>query len=380
VIGAGIGGLATAIALQPVIGDVTVLERAPTLLEIGTGIALWPNAMRALRQLGVGDGLELASIPADGFGLRTWNGASLGPPLFEQLQARFGAPLLIVHRGRLQAALRAALAPGTLQLDAECVAVEQEEHLAAVHLSSREVERGDVVIGADGLHSCVRAALFGDGRPPHYSGFTAWRGVVPHDQTLGSRISDGESLGHGSLFGMARLGGRQAYWWASTRCPAAEGASPELEKAALLGSFSTWHDPIPELVAATPAVAIVRTRLYERPPLPQLAVGRIALVGDAAHPMLPNLGHGAGHAIEDAVALAGELARSSDTRAALEAYSVRRARRSAQVVRASARVARAAHLRNPVAVSLRNTALRAVQPSLSLGQLTRPDVEDPLPN
>ena len=368
VVGGGIAGLAAAIALQGTGHEVAVLERAPELWGVGAGISLWPNAVNALRRLGIGDAVEIAGAPAHDAAFHSWRGPRLGASITSQLQGRFGAPLVIVHRARLQAVMRRALAPDAVRLGAECVDVTQDEDEATVHLASGADERGAVVVGADGLRSRVRDALFA-GAPPRYVGITAWRGVVPLDDELRRRISSGESFGRGSLFGIARLNGSQAYWWASARRAESDGEAPVAEKAALLTAFSGWHAPIPELVAATPPEAIIRTCLYERPPLARLSAGRVGLVGDAAHPMLPNLGQGACQAIEDAVVLADELAATRDVAVALARYSARRARHTAAVVRASSQMSRIAHLRSPLAAGLRNGVMRASPASLSLRRL-----------
>jgi FAD-dependent urate hydroxylase len=368
VVGAGIGGLASAIALQRIGREVLVLERAPELLEIGAGISLWPNAVKVLRRLGIGDAVETEGAPAHEAAFRSRRGVQLGASITNRLEERFGAPLILVHRARLQAIMQRALRGDVIRLSAECAAVEQSEADVGVRLVGGGLERGAIVIGADGLHSRVRAALFADG-PPRYAGITAWRGVVPLDDTLRRRIPSGESFGHGSLFGVARLNGSQAYWWASARRAESEGDEPTVEKASLLRAFAGWHEPIPELIAATPPEAIVRTCLYDRHALERLNLGRIALTGDAAHPMLPNLGQGAGQAIEDAVALADELAATDDVVLALERYSARRSRHTAGVVKASHQMSQIAHLRNPVAAGLRNALLRASPPSLALRRL-----------
>jgi 2-polyprenyl-6-methoxyphenol hydroxylase-like FAD-dependent oxidoreductase len=368
VVGAGIGGLATAIALQRGGREVLVLERAPELREIGAGISLWPNAVKALRRLGVGDAVEAEGAPAHDAAFRSRRGVQLGASITNRLEERFGAPLILVHRARLQAVMRRALGAESIRLGAECAAVEQGDGEATVRLVGGGLERGAVVIGADGLHSRVRAALFADG-PPRYAGITAWRGVVPLDDTLRRRIPGGESFGHGSLFGVARLNGSQAYWWASARRAESDGDEPAAEKSSLLRAFSGWHVPIPELIAATPPEAIIRTCLYDRHPLERLSLGRIALAGDAAHPMLPNLGQGACQAIEDAVVLSEELAATDDVVVALGRYSARRSRHTAGVVKASRQMSRIAHVRNPLAAGLRNTLLRASPPSMSLRRL-----------
>jgi 2-polyprenyl-6-methoxyphenol hydroxylase-like FAD-dependent oxidoreductase len=368
VVGGGIGGLATAIALQRTGREVLVLERAAELWEVGAGISLWPNAVKALRRLGIGDDVEAAGAAAHDAAFRSWRGAQLGASITARLQGRFGAPLVIVHRARLQAALRRALGPGAIRLGADCASLDQDDLGVTVRLANGAVEHGAVAIAADGLRSRARGILFRDGLP-RYAGITAWRGVVPLDDTLRSRISGGESFGHGSLFGVARLNGSQAYWWASARRRESDGEEPAMEKSSLVRAFSGWHDPIPELLDATPSEAITRTCLYERPPLLRLSVGRIALAGDAAHPMLPNLGQGACQAIEDAVVLADELAATDDVVAALARYSARRAQHTAAVVKASRQMSQIAHLRNPLAVGMRNTLLRASPPSISLRRL-----------
>jgi 2-polyprenyl-6-methoxyphenol hydroxylase-like FAD-dependent oxidoreductase len=264
--------------------------------------------------------------------------------------------------------MRRALDDESIRLGAECAAVEQGEVEVTVRLVGGGLERGAVVIGADGLHSRVRAAMFADG-PPRYAGITAWRGVVPLDEKLGRAITGGESFGRGSLFGVARLNGSQAYWWASVRRPESDGDEPAVEKSSLVRAFSGWHVPIPELIAATPPEAIIRTCLYDRRPLERLNLGRATLTGDAAHPMLPNLGQGACQAIEDAVVLSEELAATDDLVMALGRYSARRNGRTARVVKASRQMSRIAHLHNPLAASLRNTLLRASPPAISLRRL-----------
>jgi 2-polyprenyl-6-methoxyphenol hydroxylase-like FAD-dependent oxidoreductase len=325
--------------------------------EVGAGVLLWPNAMRVLQRLEVGAAIEDAGAVAANAAFRSSRGAPLGAGPAERVVARVDAPTVVVHRGLLQTILLAALDQHVLRLGARCVGVAQDAEGVTVSLADGSTEHGDLVVGADGLHSQVRTVLVGDGRP-RYSGYTAWRAIVPLDRSLADRLRPGESWGRGCLFGVAMLGGSQAYWWASARTGEGVGGSPAEEKAAVERRFRIWHDPIPELIDATLEQAIIRTCQYDRPPLRHWSVGRVGLLGDAAHPMLASLGQGACQAIEDAAALGDAVGAGADVTSALRAYGVRRAPRAAAVARRSHKVARLAHLRHPLAVAARDAFLR----------------------
>jgi 2-polyprenyl-6-methoxyphenol hydroxylase-like FAD-dependent oxidoreductase len=357
IVGAGVGGLCAAIALRRSGLDVVVLEQATKLREVGAGVVLWPNAMRVLQRLEVGAAIEDAGVAAATAALRSSRGTSLGAGPVDKVAANIDAPTVVVHRGLLQMILLAALDQHVLRLGAKCVGVGQDAQGVTVSLADGSTEHGDLVVGADGLHSQVRTALMGDG-PPRYSGYTAWRGIVPLDRSLADRLRPGESWGRGRLFGVAMLGGSQAYWWASARTGERAGGSPAEEKAAVERRFEIWHEPIPELIDATLEQAIVRTCQYDRPPLRRWSAGRVGLLGDAAHPMLASLGQGACQAIEDAAALGDAVGAGSDVTLALRAYGADRAPHAAAVVRRSHRVARLAHLRHPLAVAARDALLR----------------------
>jgi 2-polyprenyl-6-methoxyphenol hydroxylase-like FAD-dependent oxidoreductase len=368
IVGAGIGGLTAAIALRRMGIEAHVFEREPEFREAGAGISLWPNAVNPLRRLGVADAIKAAGEQAIEGSLRSWTGEPLGPAVAEHFERTFGAPLIVVHRASLQAALRAALPADAVALGHEAVAVEQDGFGAAVRFSDGSFERGDLVIGADGIRSRVRAAVVGDGEP-RYSGYTAWRGIVSMDTSLANQVLLGESWGPASLFGVARLGGSQAYWWASVRAVRKGGGTADEEKEALLRRFAGWHPTVSALIEATVPEAIIRTPLYDRKPSARWTEGRVVLLGDAAHPMLPNLGQGACQAIEDAVALGDALQADANPPAALARYGAVRAKRANAIVRRSRQMARIAHLANPLAVLARNALLRASTPSDTLRRL-----------
>jgi 2-polyprenyl-6-methoxyphenol hydroxylase-like FAD-dependent oxidoreductase len=353
VVGAGIGGLTAALALRRAGLDVVVVEREPRLREVPAAVALGPGAVEILRGLGLGEAVEAVGSASEAATVRTWRGRQL---------AAASPPLLVVQRQFLHTLLDGALDPDPVRLGARVVRVSQRERRATLHLADRSWLSADFVVGADGAHSVVRAHLADE---PHarYSGFTAWQGIAPLRSAAAADLDPGVLYGPGATFGIARLPGHQAYWWATAYTPWRE-RDARTEQPELLARFREWEALVPMLVESTPSSGIVRTPLFARAPLRSLALGRVALLGDAAHPMLPVLAQGASQAIEDAAALAEAVAETAHTQEALDLYSARRLRRTNATARRSQRAARISHLRNPVAVALRNAAAR-VAPTLA---------------
>ncbi len=369
IIGAGIGGLTAAIALRRAGIDAVVLEQAPELRAVGAGISLWPNAIKALRRLGVGDSVEGVGAHVTDGDLWDWRGSLLHSSPADELETRFGAPLIMVHRAALHRSLRSALDDGAVRLDSRCVAVAQDSDGVRVELADGSTIQGHVAIGADGLHSMVRAMTIADGDPRH-SGLSAWRAVVEVESPLAEQLVVGESWGQGALFGVQRLPDNRVYWYAAARDGNGDSAPRGTEKSELLGRFSQWHAPIPELIEKTADQAILCNDLYDRPVPHSLAFGRVALLGDAAHPMLPHLGQGACQAIEDAEALADALAATSgDPEDGLALYSDRRCPRASAAVTQSRRTSQVAHVQRPVAIALRNTLLKFTSSERTMSRL-----------
>lgn len=370
IVGGGVGGLTAAIALRRAGIDATVFERAGASREGGTALTLWTNAIKALGRLGLADAIEGLSEPLVRGAFRLRRGTTLAETPLAELGRKFGAPNVVIGRARLQSVLLAALDPGVVRLGAGCVGVEQDGRGVTASLADGRTECGDLLIGADGLNSTVRAQLFGAERP-RYAGYTAYRAVVPCGHDRQERGHGFESWGRGVRFGLVHSGPAEVYWFAAITAPEGRGDGPAGRKGDLLSRFRGWHAPVEATIERTDEGAILHNDIYDRPPLRRWSVGRITLLGDAAHPMTPSLGQGACQAIEDAVVLAECLRAggASGVVAALGRYEERRRSRTAAITRQSRRIGSVAQWTNPAACALRDALLRIAPPGAMLKAL-----------
>ena len=358
IVGGGIGGLTTAIALRRRGHEVAVYERSAELREAGAGITLWPNAMRVLFDLGVGDAIASRGTHLARATMRTADGKTLGVTETAALERHFGAPAIALHRADLQAALVEALPGEVLHLGAACSGVTVDRERPEIHFLNAPNVESDLVIGADGIHSAVRRHLF-PSIETRYSGYTGWRGVTRHSATAVV-----ETWGRGARFGLVPIGDGRVYWFATQNAPAGTSRSATENRAYLLEIYGQWHAPIRELIATTPADAILQNDIIDIAPFATWHRGRAVLLGDAAHPTTPNLGQGACMAIESAAVLAEELARR-DIDAAIAAYVQRRARRVARITTESWRIGRIGQLEGRFSTTIRNLVMRAMPQQLT---------------
>lgn len=365
VVGGGISGLAAGVALGRRGWRVRVLERSVRFTEVGAGISLWPNALRAFDRVGVGERIRAFAAPELHAGIRNPSGGFLTRTDPAEIHRRFGT-ILMLHRADLLAVLLEATAElaggmdgGLAEAGVEVGTVVSTPDRAEVHHAGG-VESADLIIGADGIHSTVRRTLWPSASPPRYVGYTAWRFVTPP-----LSISDaGETWGAGSRFGYASLSDGRVYAYATANTPKGEAAGDEL--AALRARFGDWHEPIPSLLAAAPTV--LRHDLYELPDLPSYVRGRVALVGDAAHAMTPNLGQGACQAVEDVATLVTLLDRY-EIPEALHRYDALRRRHTQAVVRRSRTAGRLGQWSSPLSVAVRDRLVRLLPASAMMRQL-----------
>jgi 2-polyprenyl-6-methoxyphenol hydroxylase-like FAD-dependent oxidoreductase len=356
IIGGGIGGLAAALALRRAGLDGVVFEQAPALRESGAGLTLWSNATRALDKFGLTKALHGVSTPIERGEIRDWTGRTLAGVSLGDLGRKLGGPILGVHRADLLGLLAEAVGPADVRLAARFVNFEQDEHGVTAVFADGPRERGDLLIGADGIHSQVRACLLGD--PQRYAGYVGWRGA---DVFRHPAYPAGVSIwafGRGGQFGLVPIGGGRTFWFATARMPEEEIARLGPHRDELRTRFGHWHTPVPELIEAIDPGATVRTPIYDRPPVNRWGTGAVTLLGDAAHATTPTLGHGACLAIESSVVLARELSRGRSLETALRSYERDRQKRTARIINESFRVGNLIHWRNPLACWLRDLVMR----------------------
>src|SRR2546421_960404 len=341
--GGGIGGLAAALALLKLGIDVEVYEQAAQLMEVGAGVQLAANGTRVLYALGVGEELKALSCEAQGKEIRLWNTGEtwklfdLGPASIE----RYGVPYFTVYRPDLLDVLARAVRrekPDAIHLGAKCVGFIQEASSVTLELASGEKISGAALIGADGVHSRIRQALFGADKP-QFTGVIAWRGIVPMERLprhmarmIGSNwVGPGGHIVHYPL----RAGKLMNFVGALERSDwQIESWSARGTNAELVADFRGWHEDIQAFIRQieTP----YKWALMVRPPLDRWSIGRVSLLGDAAHSMLPFLAQGAVMAIEDAFVLARCLKAYDDVERALAHYENARLARTRRTVEGSA--------------------------------------------
>ncbi len=362
IIGGGIGGLCAAIALRKKGIEATVFEKTSELKEAGAGLSLWLNAIKALGKIGLTDVVNSLSVPQMSGGVRNSQGGLLSSAFKAEAPGASETLVVVLHRAELLSALLQALGEENVKLSAKCVGFSQDATRVKASFADGRDLIGDFLIGADGLNSVVCGQLFGKSQP-RYSGYTAWRAVTefePHWLRQGAF----ESWGKGARFGIVPMSHNRAYWFATQNAPAGENDAPVGRKGELLNLFQGWHEPIEKLIESTDEAAILRNDIVDREPLPGWTQGRVTLLGDAAHPMTPNLGQGACQAIEDAVVLADCIAATDDVKAALRNYEAKRRKRANQIVRQSWRVGQMIQMENEWFCKLRNALMKLTPASV----------------
>jgi salicylate hydroxylase len=335
IIGAGLGGLAAAAALQRTGFKVRVFERAPVMGEIGAGIMLTPNAVRALELIGALEAVsEFAVEPEKSFSRNFRTAEIMGErPVAAEYRRKFGKPMLTIHRADLHRCLsRTVLAhdPAAIVLDHELVGLNSTDRGVEAVFANERTARGGALIGADGIRSAVRSAV-GLNLPPRFTGLVAWRGLVPAEK-LPERL---RSTSTTSWIGEKRhiieyTVGHLKNYVAIAQEPdwQSESWTTPAHVAELLKVYDGWHPDVMTMLEATPADTLFKWALHDRDPIDRWVFGRVALLGDAAHAMLPLMAQGAAMALEDAAILGRAFKNAASVDEALGRYERARVERA----------------------------------------------------
>lgn len=371
VVGAGVGGLAAAIALRAKGIEVEIYEAAPGPQTSGTALGIASNATKVLQSLGVDLASDAVCCVLETFELRTARGSLIRALPGAAITDELGHPFVSIHRNELIRTLRQAAADTPIHYGAELVDVEIEARGVRAVFADGTEERASALVGADGVGSAVRSVLVGE-QAAREHGYVLWLATVPFTHPRMVPGWTGHYWGRGQRFGLIDIGGGMAYWWATKNMPAAQARGWNGDKAEILSVFDGWAPEVVEVIERTPMNAILSVSAQDRPVLKRWGRGPVTLLGDAAHPMLTSRSQGASSAVEDGHVLAETIARFPDVVEALRIYEDRRQYRTEMLVRSSRRLSRLEQAQNPIICAARNLGMRFAPKRSLTRHTTRP--------
>jgi 2-polyprenyl-6-methoxyphenol hydroxylase-like FAD-dependent oxidoreductase len=371
VAGGGVGGLSAVIALRQAGLDAVAFEQREDVSKtmVGGGFHLWPNSVRVMDELGLGERAAAAGAEITATEFHSFRDRLLANWPVDEVASEAGALNIGIARSDLQRLLFEAAEEDAVVPGAELVEYEAADAAVVARFEGGREERGDVLVGADGSRSTVRRQLLG-GNGPDYAGYVQWQTVIDDPEGL---LPDGVeriTFGPGSRAVMHAVGGRRMFWACVLYCPESEAGSPPGRKQRLLDAFGDWPPPIATAIERTPEEQITGLPIYERTPGEKWGEGRITLLGDAAHAMTTNTSQGGNMAIEDGLVLARHLKEGAeDPQAALREYERVRYARTTPLVKQSHFFAQMNAWKHPVRIRFRDRLFSVVVPRKGLNDL-----------
>lgn len=364
IIGGGIAGLTTAIALEQIGFETAVYEASPQLSVAGAGIWMATNAMQVFHRLGLAEEVNAQGVSLDRIEVADHKMKSIQATEQLLFVETFGYSVTSILRSRLRDILVSHYGK-QIHCGKKLQKVEADEKGVQALFEDGTSTTGDILIGADGIHSAVRQQL-GPSARIRYAGQTCWRGIAPISLQAPLEKACVETWGKDYRFGLSVISDTEVYWFAVAKAP--EGQRDEgNRKAKLTKMYAGFGDPIPAIIAATPETSIIRNDISDLKPIPKWYQGRICLIGDAAHATTPNMGQGGGQAVEDAWFLSQILKEESQPELAFKRFQDKRRKKVDQVVRTSWQIGKIAHL--PFGQGLRNFLLRKTPKALAEKQM-----------
>lgn len=366
ILGGGIAGLTTAIALKKIGIEAVVAESAPEIKAVGAGLALAANAMMALRQIGVAEQVIQEGRELLAFSIYDQKGKLISRTDTDPANSKFGISNFTIHRADLHRVLLAQLDSKNVLTGKRSVDFTEDSEGYVVRFEDGEQVRAKYLIVAEGIHSAIRKKMLPDAKI-RYSGYTCWRGIMDNS---GLNIQEtSETWGKNGRFGVTPLAKNQVYWYACINEELPNSSLKNYSKTDLEKNFKDFHFPIPQVLAGTRPDQIIWNDILDLEPLNQFAYGNLVLIGDAAHATTPNMGQGACMAIEDAAVLASCLAKTPDPALAFQAFEKRRLSRTRKIVTDSWRLGQLAQLENPLLMNLRNAFFRMIPKKVTQKQI-----------
>ncbi|TRM10558.1 monooxygenase [Lentibacillus cibarius] len=368
IIGGGIGGLALAAGLHNLGIKVHVFERARSFKHLGAGLGLGSNAMLALDRMGVKE--DVAKV-----GMSLQEQRFLNDKLdvmnridFSLLKKRFGEETVTIHRADLHEALFRVVEPDYFHFDKQVTDFVQHDDHVTLTFQDNTTYEVDYVIAADGIHSIFRQTLLPDSRP-RYAGYTCWRGITKNKGDVMPHISS-EAWSASGRFGWAPLHDGNVYWFACVNADEGDHYYARLDKGETARLFAHFSPTVERLIRETEDAFFLHHDIYDMQPLDSFVYGRVCLLGDAAHATTPNMGQGAGQAIEDAYELMRAIDEETSLARALSRYDAKRVKKAKKVIKLSRQIGRAAQWQHPLLIGFRNTVFPFIPKSWLFRRLT----------
>ena len=360
IIGAGIGGLTTGALLQEQGHEVTIFEKKSNISEVSAGIGIGDNVLKKLGTHDLAKGIKNA-----GQNLSAMNVFDTKGRMLTAAKLKEGTLNVTLARQTLIELIHSYVQPNSIMINYEVMKVDNHEQDAMVHFSKHASQTFDLCIGADGIHSTIRQTVNPSAKVL-YQGYTCFRGLV-EEADLKNRETADEYWGTRGRVGIVPLINNQAYWFITINAAEKDAKYSTFEKPHLQAYFNNYPNEVRQILDKQSETGILQHDMYDMKPLKTFVYGRTLLLGDAAHATTPNMGQGAGQAMEDAIVLANCLA-EYDVNKALTRYDKLRVKHTAKVIKRSRKIGTIAQKDNKLTVSLRNGLMKRMPKRLVSGQ------------
>ncbi|MEH6307600.1 FAD-dependent monooxygenase [Olivibacter sp. CPCC 100613] len=369
IVGAGIGGLCTAVALQKLDLNVHVYEAAPQIKPLGAGIGLAANAILGLKRLGIAQEVYDRGQPVSSLRMLDADGKIISNQNTELLGPAFANANMVIHRAELHEVLLSKLIPNSLHLGKKLLSFKQAEKEFILYFSDGSQAIADLLIAADGIRSVIRQQLIPDSKP-RYAGYTCWRAVIENPNIDLNESVSAETWTAVGRVGMSALPNNRIYWYCCMKAEQNNTYMKKMMPSELAAYFRNVHPPIAEVIRNTAPEQLIWSDVFDIRPLKHFVYEKnIVLLGDAAHATTPNMGQGACQAIEDAVILATCIAKKGSVVTALDEYEKRRVKRTKRIILLSRLLGWMAHLESPFLCTIRNSLLRSIPKTITKKQI-----------